>query len=295
MLALAFLSVTACSSGKDAGTTPKSTSGTSSTSSTPSSGKLVRVKGKDGAKNVFAKTSSGSKVSLSAVSPGHEVTEQIYDPTAKKWSAPTTVYKDDARFCHSIKLKATGDILAATVVCSISSQDKAGTQSSYVLASTDGKTWKRMDLSGGSGKPSISPGGKYASWTGTTSFLLWSPTDSFATVKYTQSAASPTLGIMQDNATLLMIKATAEKKQMCTISFLSASAKVTTPKAINSTLPLSGHPKCVAKSAKMQGADVIANFNSTATTKNNGKKDSKTTTFAYEFEKLPNGSWVIKT
>ncbi len=294
MIALAFLSVTACSGGKDAGPTGASNSSSKSTSGTPSSGKLVRVKDKGGVKNVFAKTSSGSKVSLSAAAPGHEVMEQIYDPTAQTWSAPISVYKDDKRFCHTIKLKATGDILAATVVCSISAQDKSGTQSSYVLASTDGKTWKRMDLTGGSGNPSISPGGKYVSWTATTSFLLWSPADSFATVKYTQDANQPTLGVMQDNATLLMIKATGTKKKTCTISFLSASAKVTTPKPINSTLPLAGHPQCVSKSAKMQGPDVIANFDSTTITKNDGKKDSKTTTFAYEFEKLPNGKWVVK-
>ena len=276
LLVAALMSVAACSGGKDAGPTGASNSSSKSTSGTPSSGKLVRVKDKGGVKNVYAKTASGSKVSLYAASPGHAVMSQLYDKTTKRWSAPTTIFKDDTRFCHSIKLKATGDILAATVVCSISSQDKSGTQSSYVLASTDGKTWKRMDLTGGSGNPSISPGGKYVSWTATTSFLLWNPEwDSFTTVKYTQSTAEPTVGVTQNNGMLVMVKATPQPKKACIVSFQSASAKAPTPKPGNSTLPLQAHPKCVITSAKMQGAELIANFNQTDTTKVNGSKQDE--------------------
>ena len=292
VLAVALLTGTACSSGDnsaapggkstDSGTTGKDT-------------KLKRETGKGDIKNVFAKTPSGAKISLYAASPGHEIMEQIHDPAAKSWSEPTSVYKDVTRFCHSIKVRSRNATIAATVTCSISAQDTSGNQSSYVLGSTDGKTWKRMDLPGATGKPGLSPRGNFVSWTSPTSFLLWNPRASFTTVKYAQSADTPTVGVMQNNGMLLMIKATPGKKDTCTISFQTASAETPTPKPVSSTLPQAGHPKCVATSAKMQGTEVIANFTSTATTKVNGKKETKTTTFAYAFTKLASGRWAIKS
>src|SRR6476620_1478968 len=161
LLAVALLTVSACSSGRETptsgDTSPDKTDKTTTKSTAGPSDKLVKLKGKDDIKNVIVKTDGGANISLSAKSPGHEVMQQVYDPDAKTWSAPTSVFKDDTRFCHSIKVKHEGTTIAATVKCSISAKDTAGTQSSYVLASSDGKTWKRMDLPGADGKPILSP------------------------------------------------------------------------------------------------------------------------------------------
>jgi hypothetical protein len=297
VLAAVLVSVAACSSGGGSSdpTTPGN-GGTSSqgTTDTPAKTKLKKETGKGGIKNVFTKTSSGSKISLSAASPGHEVMEQIYDADTKTWSEPTSVFKDDTRFCHSIKLKSTGDIIAATVTCSISAQDKNGTQKSYVLASTDGTSWKRMDLIGAEGKPSLSPTGKYVAWTASSGFLLWNPTGGFTPVKYDQSSATPAIGVMRDDGSLVIIKALPQRHGNCIISFQGASGKAPTVKAINSTLPQPDHAKCVATSAHIQGAQIIANFTQTDTTKVNGKKVTKTTTFAYAFGRAADGHWIIK-
>lgn len=293
MLAVVLLSAAACGGGSDSpdqtGKSPNSTDG--STSSGPV--KLQHENGKTDLKNVFAKTPTG-KISLYAKSPGHELMEQVYNSAAKTWSAPTSVYKDDTRFCHAIKLKAVDSLYAATLACSISAQDTSGTQVSYVIASTDGKTWKRMDLKGADGKPNVSPGGKYVAWSSDTGFLIYGPTGKFIPVKYAPDAAAPAVPVMQDTGTLLLIKAAATKDN-CTVSFLSATATAPTPKAINSTLPQAGHPKCVATSAKMQGTEVIANFTSTAVTKVNGKKTTTVTPFAYALTKLADGKYVIKS
>lgn len=297
MLAAVIASASACSSG---GSTPApgdtSSKGPTGTGGTTGTSKLHKETGKGAIKNVFAKTPDGAKLSLSAASPGHEIMEQIYNANAKTWSAPTSVFKDDTRYCHAIKLKSGDSVVAATVACSISAQDVSGTQSSFVLVSTDGKTWKRADLTGAAGKPSVSPNGKYVSWTSPTSFLLWNSTASFTTAKYAQSSAAPTVGVAQDDGTVLLIKATANKNKSCTISFASLSAKAPTSKPINATLPQPNLPKCVAATAKMQGADVIANFQSTSTTKDStGKKVTKTTTHAFDFHKLSSGKWIIKS
>jgi hypothetical protein len=295
VLAVVFLGAVACSSGS-----PSKQPGTGGQSNhhntNGGTSKLKRVKGNGGIKNVFAKTSSGDKVSLYAAAPGHEVMEQILNTSTKSWSAPISVFKDDTRFCHRIKLKSKGPVLAATVVCSISAKDVNGAQSSYVLASTDGKTWKRADLPGASGKPSVSPSGRYVAWTSPLSFLLWSPTGgAFTTVKYTQSATTPAVGAMQDDGTLLIIKATSEKHGFCVISFQQASAQSPTPRAIDSTDPQPDHPHCMITSAKTQPTGVIANLTQTMLTTVNGKKSVRTTTFAYSLRKLPrNGNWYIK-
>lgn len=293
MLAAILLSAAACGGGSNAPSKPGSSPTNSDGSTKSSPGKLQHANGKTDLKNVFAKTPTG-KISLYAKSPGHELMEQMYDAKAKTWSAPTTVFKDDTRFCHAIKLKSVNSLYAATLTCSISAQDTGGTQVSYVIASTDGKTWKRMDLKGADGKPDVSPGGKYVAWASDTGFLIYGSSGTFTTVKYTQDAAAPAVPVMQDNGTLLMIKA-APTKDNCTISFLTATPTATTPKAINSTLPQAGHPKCVATSAKMQGTEVIANFTSTAVTKVNSKKATKVTPFAYAFVKLASGKYVIKS
>ncbi|MEJ7629256.1 MAG: hypothetical protein WKF54_06645 [Nocardioidaceae bacterium] len=291
-LVVALLALAACSS--DDSSPPPDDKSTGGTTTAPT--KLKRIISKDGIKNVFAKTESGTKISLYAASPGHEIMEQTYDAEAKTWSTPASVFKDDSRFCHEIKLKATNDLVAATVICSISALDTDGTLSSYVLGSTDGTSWKRMDLTGASGKPSISPAGNFVSWESPTRFLLWNPASSFTTVKYTQSADTPTVGVMQNNGTLLLIKATPGQKDTCTISFQTASAKAPTVRPLNSTRPQAGHPQCVAISAKLQGPDVvIANFNSTSTTKVDDKKVTDTTTFALAFARLDTGKWAIKT
>jgi hypothetical protein len=298
MLAVTLLTVAACSSGGDSPTAGDGSTDKTSTKGTdsPDATKLQKLTGKGDIKNVIVKTDAGGKISLSAKAPGHELLEQTYDPDVKTWSAPTTVYKDDTRFCHAIKVKHKGSTIAATVLCSISAKDTSGTQSSYVLGSSDGKTWKRTDLSGASGKPIMSSTGNVVAWSSPTSFLLWNAkSSSFKSLKYTQSADSPTIGVMQNNGVLLMIKATAGKKDTCTFSFLSASASAPTARPINSTLPQSGHPKCVAVSAKLQGTEIIANFNSTSSTKDsNGKKVVKTTTFAMAFDRLSTGKWAIK-
>ncbi len=297
MLTVALLTATACSSG---GGTPspggKSSGKTSSTATGGPATKLVRQNGKGDIKNVILKTGEGAKVSLSAHSPGHEVKEQIYDPVAKSWSEPTSVFTDDTRYCHEIKAKARGATIAATVICSISALDVTGTQSSYVLGSTDGgKIWKRMDLDGASGKPIFSIAGNFVAWSSPTSFLMWNPKATFTTVKYTQSEATPTVGVMQNNGVLLMVTATPGKKDTCTISFHNATAAAPLPKFVNATLPQAGHPKCVAISAKMQGSDVIANFHSTSTTKDaSGNKVTKTITFALAFTRLASGKWIVK-
>src|SRR4051812_32719003 len=147
VLTVAALLTASCSTGdiKDSPgqgdkTGDKSTS-TTSTTKAPDT-KLDKLTGKDDIKNVLLKTATG-KISLAAKAPGHELMEQIYDSAAKTWSAPTSVYKDDTRFCHAIKAKSVGGTIAVSVRCSISAQDTNGTQSSYVLGSTDGKTWKR--------------------------------------------------------------------------------------------------------------------------------------------------------
>lgn len=291
VLATVVLAASACSSGSDSPTTP-----TGKTTGTPgSTAKLQKESGKGAIKNVFAKTQAGTKISLYAAAPGHEIMEQTYNADVKTWSTPTSVFKDATRYCHSLKLKASGPVMAATVACSLSAQDTTGSQKSYVLVSTDGKTWKRADLTGATGKPSISPNGKYVSWTSPTSFLLWNSTGSFTTAKYAQSSDSPTVAVSQDDGTVLLIKATENKDKSCTISFASLSAKATTAKPINSTLP-QPYPKCVATTAKMQGTDVIANINTTSTTKeSNGKKTTKTTTHAFDFHKLSDGKWIIKS
>ncbi len=299
MLAVALLTVAACSSGDDSPSPGDNSPSKTDTKGTDApSTKLVKLKGKDDIKNVIIKTDdAGAKISLSAKAPGHELTQQTYDPTAKTWSEPTSVYKDDARFCHSMKVKHKGTTIAATVTCSISAKDTSGTQSSYVLASTDGKTWKRLDLDGANGKPILSPSGNVVAWSSPTSYLLWNAkAGTFKSVKYTQSADTPTVAIMQDNGLLLLVKATPGKKDTCVVSFSSASASAPTVRAISSTLPQADHPKCVATSAKLTGTELIANFDSTSTTKDsNGKKVTKTTPFAMAFTRLPTGKWVIKT
>jgi hypothetical protein len=297
VLAVSFLAVAACGgSANTPSKTPGSSGGKSSGSTTsPKKTKLDKVSGKGAIKNVFTKTSSGDKISLFAKSPGHEVMEQTYDSNTKSWSAPTSIFKDDTRFCHAIKLKSKDSLIAATVSCSISAQDKTGTQSSYVLASTDGKTWKRVDLTGASGKPDVSPGGKYVAWTSPTGFLLWSPATQFKTVKYTQSQSAPAIGVMQDDGSLTIIKATPQKHGFCVISFQSASVKAPAVKAGNSTRPIPNHPQCMASSAKLQGTEIVGNFQQTVTTKVNDKKQKKTSIFSDAFRKLPNGSWIVKT
>lgn len=290
-----LLTVTACSSGgsdepsKGDSTTPTKGSGTSTAKTT----KLVRVKGNGGISNVIVKLPSGAKVSLSAAAPGHDVKEQMYDPDAKTWSEPTSVFKADTRYCHAIKAKSKETTIAATVTCSISAQDTAGTQSSYVLGSTDGKTWKRSDLDGASGKPIMSPTGKYVAWSTPSQFLIWKPGGEFTHVKYTQDANSPTIGLMQDTGALLMVKATPGKKETCSYVFRQATASAPAWKTVSTTLPQSGHPECVAKSAKLQGGNVIANFEQTVKTKVDGKKSEKTSVYAIAFKKLPSGKWVI--
>ncbi len=296
MLAALIASASACSSGGSTptpGDTSKGTTGTGGTTGTTS--KLHKESGKGAIKNVFTKTPGGAKLSLYAASPGHEIMEQIYDADTKTWSAPTSVFKDETRFCHSNKLKSSDSVMAATVACSISAKDVNGTQSSYVLVSTDGKTWQRADLTGAAGKPSISPNSKFVSWSSPTSFLLWNTTGKFVTAKYTQTDTAPTVGVAQDDGSVLLIKAIETKNKTCTISFQSISAKAPTPKAINSTLPQPDHPRCVVTSAKMQSGDVIANFDSTSTSKATGKKVTKTTTFAYAFHTLADGKWIIKS
>ncbi len=299
MLTAVLVTASACSSGSNSptpgGTSSGDTSGT--TGGTPTTTKLHKETAKGAVKNVFAKTPGGTKLTLYAASPGHEIMEQIYNADAKAWSQPTSVFKDTTRFCHSIKLKSKGPVMAATVMCAISAQDVNGTESSYVLASTDGKTWKRADLSGATGKPSISPNGKFVSWSSPTAFLLWDTTgQNFVTAKYTQSSSAPTVGVRQDDGSLLLIEALPTQNKTCTISFQSVTAKAPTPKAINSTLPQPDHPHCVITSAKMQGSDLIANFVMTTTTKDsNGKKVTKSTTFAYAFQKITGGKWVIKS
>ncbi|MGI8702778.1 MAG: sialidase family protein [Nocardioidaceae bacterium] len=294
LLAVVLLAASACSSDSS---TPTPGDGSSPGTTGPTgTGKLHKESGKGTIKNVFAKTPAGAKLSLYAASPGHEIMQQTYDADTKTWSPPTSVFKDPTRFCHSIRLKGKGPVLAATVACSISAQDVNGTQSSFVLVSTDGKTWKRADLSGASGKPSISPNGKFVSWSSPEKFLLWSSTGSFVPASYTQSSSAPTVGVTQDDGTVLLIKAMETKNKTCTISFQSISAKAPAPKTINSTLPQPDHPRCVIRSAKMQAADVIANFETTSTTKDkDGKKVTKTTTFAYAFHKLGDGKWIIKS
>lgn len=295
LLALVTFAVSSCG-GSDS---PADDDGSSKNTdgSTTTTNKLHKVTGKDAAiKNVFAKTPSGAKISLYADAPGHEIMQQVYDADAKTWSEPTSVFADDARFCHAMKLKSSGPLLAATVACSISAQDVNGTQSSFVLVSTDAKTWKRADLDGASGKPSISPNGKYVSWSSPAAFMLWNTEGDFVTAKYTQDEDAPTIGVSQDDGTVLLIKAAETKNKTCTISFASVSGKAPAVKAINSTLPQPDHPKCQATTAKMQGADVIANFQSTSTEKDpDGKKVQKTTTFAYAFHKLADGKWIIKS
>lgn len=297
LLTVALLTATACSSSGDSPSPGDKSPGKTTAKGTGAPvTKLVRQTGKDDIKNVILKTGDGAKVSLSAHSPGHEVKAQIYDPVAESWSEPTSVFKDDTRFCHEIKAKARGATIAATVICSISAQDVDGTQSSYVLGSTDGgKIWKRMDLDGASGKPIFSGAGNFVAWSSPTSFLMWNPRGAFTTVKNTQSAETPTVGVMQSNGVLLMITATPGKKDTCTISFKNATAQAPVPRFVNSTLPQEGHPKCVAVSAKFEGTDVIANFDSTSTTKDaNGEKVTETTTFALAFTRLPTGKWIVK-
>lgn len=293
LLAVVSLSATSCSSGSDSSDPTKPSKGTDSTTT---SSKLHKESGKGaGIKNVFAKTPTGAKTSLYAASPGHEIMQQTYDAEAKTWSTPTSVFKDDARFCHTIKLKSSGPLLAATVSCSISAQDTTGGQSSFVLVSTDGKTWKRSDLTDAAGKPSISPNGKYVSWTAPTSFLLWDSTASFTVAKYTQSSDTPTVGVTQDDGTVLLIKGIQNKDKSCTISFATLSAKAPAAKAVNETLPQAGLSKCVAATAKMQAADVLANFETTSTTKDSdGKKVTKTVVHAFLFHKVAD-KWIIKT
>ena len=291
------LSATSCSSDSDSPDPGSDSSkGTDGTSSTPAAGKLHKETGKGGIKNVYAKTSSGAKITLYAEAPGHEIMQQTHDEDADTWSAPVSVFKDDTRFCHALKLKAKTEILAATVTCSISARDVNGTQSSYVLASTDAKTWKQANLDGASGKPSISPNGKFVSWRSPAAFLLWNPDGAFVTAKYAQSEATPTLGITQDDGSVLLMKAMETKNKTCTISFSSVSAKAPAPKALNSTLPQADRPHCVATTAKMQGPDLIGTFETTSTEKDkDGKKVQKTDTFAIAFHKLASGNWIIKS
>jgi hypothetical protein len=298
-LAVAGLVSVSCSSGGgDETPTPgDKTGGTSSTSTTTKAPdtKLQKLTGKDDIKNVVLKTKDG-KVSLSAKAPGHEVKEQIFDASTKKWSEPTTVFKDDARFCHGIKAKVVGGTIAATVRCSISAQDVNGTQSSYVLASTDGKTWKRSDLVGGGAKAIFSTSGNFVAWPSPKSFLLWSPkTGTFKSVPYPQSDSEPAVGVMQNNGVLLILKANQGKKHTCTVSFLTASAAAPTPKPLNTTSPIEDRPKCMADSAHFQGTQLIANFTMTTTTKDDkGKKVEKTDVFAIGFTRTATGSWIIK-
>jgi len=304
LLAVALLTVTACSSGGDSptadNTSPDKTDKTSTQSTEGPNGKLVKLKGKDDLKNAVIKTDGGGKVSLSAKSPGHELMLQVYNPDTESWGAPTSVFKDDTRFCHSIKVKHERTTIAATVQCSISGKDKEGTQSSYVLASSDGKTWKRMDLPGADGKPILSPLGNVVAWSSPTSFLLWNAkAGTFKAVKYTQDPDSPTVAVLQNNGVLVMVKAAQggdKKSKGCVFSFLTASATAPIAKPVNSTLPQQGHPQCTATSAKLQGAEIIGNFESTTReADSSGKKVTKTTPFAVAFAKLPTGRWIVKT
>lgn len=295
-LALAVALVTAsCSSGGGDDPTAPDKSGEKTTSTTkPSETKLVKLSGKDDIKNVYVKTDTG-KISLSAKAPGHEVMEQIYDSTAKTWSAPTSVYRDDTRFCHSIKAKKTGGTIAASVRCSISAQDTNGTQSSYVLGSTDGKTWKRSDLSGGGEKAVFSTTGNFVAWPSPKSFLLWNPkVGTFKSVPYAQDESEPGIGVVQNNGVLLILKAVEGKKHACSISFQTASASAPTPKALNTTAPIADRPKCMAASAHFQGAELIANFTMTTTTKTDKGKVEKTEVFSIAFTRTAAGSWIIK-
>jgi hypothetical protein len=301
VLAVASLVTVSCSQGGSESPTPgnqtgdKSTSTSTTTKAKAPDTKLKKLTGKDDIKNVIVKTATG-KVSLAAKSPGHEVIEQIYDSTAKTWSEPTTVFKDDTRFCHAIKAKSVNGTIAATVRCSISAQDVNGTQSSYVLGSTDGKTWKRSDLVGGGEKAIFSSSGNFVAWPSPKSFLLWNPKlGTFKSVPYAQSESEPAVGVIQNNGVLLILKAVQGKKHSCTISFQTASAAAPTPKALNTTAPLEDRPKCMASSAHFQGTELIANFTMTTTTKDDkGKKVEKTDVFSVAFTRAASGSWIIK-
>jgi hypothetical protein len=295
-LAVALVGLAGCSSGGS--DTPEKTPSThtkSTGSNSPGKGQptkpdkptKLQKAGKGGVKNVIKKTDAGLKISLSAPAPGHKIVEQYKASGDKSWSDPATVYEDDSRFCHSIKVKSTGPITAATVQCSISVQDKDGTQTSFVLVSTDGKTWKRLDYKGVSGKPIPSPSGKFVAWSSPASFLLWNPTAGFKTIKYAQDPKSPGIGVMQDDGSLLIIKATSQKHHECVISFQSASARAPVVHTVNSTLPKPDHPRCKAMSAKIQGPRVVANFQQT-------DQDKNKTTFAYAFAKGPDGHWVVR-
>ena len=300
VLASALLTVTACSSGDDSpsagDTSPDKTDKTDTTDAGGDTQKLVKVKGKDDIKNVIVKTSTGTKISLSAKAPGHELMQQTYNPDTSVWSAPTAVFKDDTRFCHGISVRKAEDTIAATVRCSISAKDVDGTQVSYALVTSDGKTWKRMDLAGATGKPIMSPVGNVVAWSSPTSYLLWNAgAGTFKTVKYAQSEDEPTVAVLQGNGVLLMLKASEGDKKTCVFSFRSSTFASPTAKLINSTLPQDGHPKCQAIGVRLQGDELIGDFNSTSSTENaQGKKETKTSVFSVAFAKLPTGKWAIK-
>jgi hypothetical protein len=302
-LAVGALSLTSCSSG---GSTPSSgdhssdtPGGSTSTNSTTTLKKVKVKKGKSkgasaGVANQIVTLASGAKISLSAPAPGHSVLAQVEQPKATGWSKPATVFKDTNRFCHAIKMVQAGGVAAATVSCSLTSQDAAGTQESYVLATTDGITWKRADLSGADDKPSISATGKFVAFESPSSFVIWSPTGTFHPVHYTQDDSAPTIGLMQDTGVLLLVKALADKKD-CVVSFQTVTSTATTPHTINSTLPQSDHPKCAISNAAFRGTDIVANLTMTEKVETAGKKSYQTTTFAWEFDRESDGHWVIKT
>lgn len=296
VLAAASLALAGCSSG---GQTPSEGLGTTTSphsgGSTGKSGKqqLVKQTGKHAIKNVITKLASGNKVSLSAPAPGHAIMAQVYDASTKTWSKPTTVYKDDTHFCHKVSARAEGGVIAATVQCGLSTQDRLGTALSYVLVSSGGQTWKRAAMKGAKGKPIVSPGGKYVAWSSPASYLLWSPGGEFKTVPFTQSDEAPAAAVLQDTGTLLIVTTTSKKKN-CTITIHSATPTALTPKVVDSTLPQSGYPACEPTSALFQGTLMIVNFTTTQTTKDNGKKSTKTTPFAFSFHKIADGKWVIK-
>lgn len=293
---VAFVSLTACSSSSPS--TDKTTTKTPGTpGSTADTAKLKKIKKGKGIQNQYATLASGAKISLSAASPGHDVVAQVRAKGDKKWSKPVTVFSDDNRFCHAIRVSSAGGIAAATVTCGLTAQESNGTETSYVLATTDGTTWKRADLKGAETKPLLSPTGKYAAWQGPESFLIWSPTPgTFKSIHVTQSADSPTGAVLFDTGSLLLVKAAPSGKKDCIVTFQTASVTAPTLHTINSTLPQSDKPKCamVNVSFKPSSPDLLANLTTQSRVVVNGKKVTKTTTFAWEFAKNTDGHWYIK-
>lgn len=294
---LVSVSVAACSSGSPSSTGSTNTSKTpTSPGSTDATGKLKKVKKGKGVQNQYATLASGAKISLSSPQPGHAIVAQVEAPNAKTWSKPVTVFQDASRFCHSIKVSAGGGVAAATIACGLTSQETDGTETSFVLATTNGTTWKRADLKGAESKPLVSPTGKFAAWQGPTSFLIWSPTPgTFHTIHATQSTTTPTDAVLFDTGQLLLVKAAPSGKNDCVVTFASATIAAPTLHTVNSTLPQADKPKCalVSLSFKPNSPDLLANLTTQARVDVNGKKVTKTTTFAWQFAKNSAGHWFI--